>query len=105
MPRVILRTASSTEAIFMLDPWRPHGQFQEQLEKQLGELLPEKRKTSLLDKSIITATQPAVYQNSPHFKDLEKFFTRKLSAERALKRTLVDYLIERARARSDKRWF
>ena len=30
-----------TEAIFMLGPWRTHAQFQEQLEKQLDELLPQ----------------------------------------------------------------
>ena len=35
----------------------------------------------------------------------KKVFTRRTSVERTLKRTLVDYLIERARARSDKRWF
>jgi len=35
----------------------------------------------------------------------KKVYTRRTSVERTLKRILVDYLIERARARSDKRWF
>lgn len=35
----------------------------------------------------------------------KKVFARRTSVERTLKRILVDYLIERARARSDKRWF
>lgn len=35
----------------------------------------------------------------------EKAFARRSSVERTLKRILVDYCIEQARARSDKRWF
>jgi len=35
----------------------------------------------------------------------KKAFARRSSVERTLKRILVDYLIERARARSDKQWF
>jgi len=35
----------------------------------------------------------------------KKVFARRSSVERTLKRILVDYRIERARARSDKRWF
>ncbi len=35
----------------------------------------------------------------------KKVFAKRTSVERTLKRTLVDYLIEQARARSDKRWF
>lgn len=35
----------------------------------------------------------------------KKVFAKRTSVERTLKRILVDYLIERARARSDKRWF
>ncbi len=35
----------------------------------------------------------------------KKAFARRSSVERTLKRILVDYLIERARVRSDKRWF
>ncbi len=35
----------------------------------------------------------------------KKVFARRTSVERTLKRTLVDYLIDQARARSDKRWF
>jgi len=35
----------------------------------------------------------------------KKVFARRTSVERTLKRILVDYLTERARAHSDKRWF
>lgn len=35
----------------------------------------------------------------------KNIFAKRTSVERSLKRTLVDYLIEQERARSDKRWF
>ena len=35
----------------------------------------------------------------------KKIYARRSSAERSLKRMLVDYLIEKLRARSDKQWF
>ena len=47
-----------------------------------------------------------LFTNTPRgSKAWKKVFARRTSVERTLKRILVDYRIERARARSDKRWF